>query len=373
MSRARLSRRTLFQGASAGALAGGLLPFAAAQAVAEPVHQDVVDFWVNRVGVPADLLLGGPERSSRPTGAIASRTAAPNDYGSEPLFLYLDDKENTLIPAQELQKGDLLPYGDAMVDLSVGRLRLNPADQKVFPNSTTSGIYFEIGQEAPRQSPNLASLGWSLFGALAPQQFARLGGQKGAAPQAPSQPPQTPLGGLMKSIALPGGTGQAMFNCFLKDQRRSTFGTLLSVFADKGMAALASFVPILMLPGIAQPAMNFVRGLVGRMQGSQQRFLFQQTPMNLVCTAEMAGQRQQALKVRTGSYVVLPKSQAGQLKSSLNDLKVIDGFLVPKNATMFDVFDAAPQTIPGVSYLTANVTVKRAQLSSCIVAGGTAR
>jgi hypothetical protein len=129
----------------------------------------------------------------------------------------------------------------------------------------------------------------------------------------------------------------------------------------------AHFVPMLVMPGIGGPALNNVRALVARLQGSDQRWLFQNSPLDIACTTETAANRRTALRLRSGNYVVVPKSQASALKGNLNNLKVLDGFLVPKQATVLDVFDAAPATVPGLSYLTASVNVKRAQLNSCIV------
>ncbi len=42
-----------------------------------------------------------------------------------------------------------------------------------------------------------------------------------------------------------------------------------------------------------------------------------------------------------------------------------DGFLVPKDAGYLDTFDAAPQTLPGVTYLSIALRVKPTKLANC--------
>ena len=328
-----------------------------------------MDFWVNRVGVPAELI-GPVSRAGRVTGEVGMRSGESSyasAYGNEPLFLYVDDRESRLSPAQELHADSLLPSGDAILEMQIGRLRLNPSDQSRFEDLSSSGLYVDVQQKAAPAADSPMALGWSLLGAMMPKKFVKAGGG-GAAAQSATQ---TDLGAL-QSIALPGGSGRAMFNLFLKGQRRSAFGSFLAAFSEIGVTATNSFLPMLQLPGLSAPALMAIRALVGKLQGlgGNQHWLFQTSPLDIACTAEAASS--DTIRFRPGHYLVLPKSQAGLLKEHRDRVKVHDGFLVPKEATAMDVYEAAPTTAPGVSYLTMRVGVKRTRLNGC-VAGGASR
>jgi hypothetical protein len=65
----------------------------------------------------------------------------------------------------------------------------------------------------------------------------------------------------------------------------------------------------------------------------------------------------EALRLKSGSYIVIPKEHSAGIKDQLGKLKILDGFLVPKEATSLDVFDAAPQTAQMVSYISLQAAV----------------
>ena len=56
--------------------------------------------------------------------------------------------------------------------------------------------------------------------------------------------------------------------------------------------------------------------------------------------------------------MLIPKEQSDAIKAQLDKLKVLDGFLVPKEAKALDVYDAYPSAAPGVSYITLSVGVQ---------------
>src|SRR5215470_2910715 len=107
----KLDRRSFVMGSTAGALGlGALAPLMYPQAGAAPMHPEVLDFWIKRVGVPEELVTGSAIK--RRANEVVNIKGGMSDYGSEPLFLYVDEQENALIPAQELRGNQLLPYGD---------------------------------------------------------------------------------------------------------------------------------------------------------------------------------------------------------------------------------------------------------------------
>jgi hypothetical protein len=46
---------------------------------------------------------------------------------------------------------------------------------------------------------------------------------------------------------------------------------------------------------------------------------------------------------------------------------MMDGFLVPKGSGVLDIYDAAPKVLPGVTYLSFSVKVKKTKISNCLI------
>jgi hypothetical protein len=365
-----VNRRSFITRTPAGAagLAGlGSLLDAQQTSPASEVSRDVMDFWINRVGVPSDLILPKGSRGARiasEVGYRASDQSYAGTYGNEPLFLYVEERESRVIPAQEIRPDSLLPSGDAILEMQMGRLRLNPADQSRFEDLSSGGLYVDVQQNPSATPDSPLNLGWSLLGAVLPKRFIKPGAGGAAAPQ-----PAAPAAGMLQSVSLPGGAGRTMFNLFLKNQKRSAFGSFLSAFTEIGITATNSFLPMLQLPGLSAPALMAIRALVGKLQGmgGNQHWLFQTSPVDIACTMEAAATAD-SIRFRPGTYIVLPKAHAALLKDHRNNVKVLDGFLVPKEASALDVYDAAPSTASGVSYLSMRVNVKKIRLNGCLAA-----
>jgi hypothetical protein len=79
--------------------------------------------------------------------------------------------------------------------------------------------------------------------------------------------------------------------------------------------------------------------------------------MDVATNAEVLQTLASAVRLRTGQYIAIPQEQASAMKDQLTKLKIMDGFLVPNEATPLDVYDAVPQTAPGISYLSLTVGV----------------
>lgn len=236
---------------------------------------------------------------------------------------------------------------------------MNSEDEDRFQKFSSGGIYLDVQQK--QSTAELAgSLAWSVFGALLPRGKAK--GAKGRLIPAAAMPRGA---ADAQAIALQGGAGKAMFSCFMKDPKRSAFGNFVNTFIELAGKGAAEFLPMLGLSAIAMPALTAVRALVCNLQahGGNQDWLFQNSPLDVSCTQDTA--ENSTIRLRTGNYIVIPKAHAAALKGTVADVKILDGFLVPKAAGMLDVFEAAPRTAEGVSYLSLHVTVKRARLGSC--------
>jgi len=343
----------------------------------------VVDFWADAMGISPDSLLGGAATRGRKTSQGPSATAI--DYAREPLFLQYDADEKTLITSDQIPNARLMPSGDTQVQLQLSRMRLNPDDTKMFHSYTSGGIYVDM-QQHPFTQPQgffgtLQSLATSAFSAIQPPaagggRGGKAGGKSAAAKGPPSASGKTAMvaaapsssgaqaiplqnASQAQSLALPAGKGKTAFLAFVKDRKLSAFGTFLSAFEQLAGAG-AAFIPLLNLPVVGTATLGAVRGLVANLQahGGDQAWLMQSPPLDVVATADSISQAPEALRLRTGSYIVIPKSHADALKPYMNKVKILDGFLVPQEATMMDAFDAHQTTAPEVSYISVIVGVK---------------
>jgi hypothetical protein len=164
-----------------------------------------------------------------------------------------------------------------------------------------------------------------------------------------------------QSISLPAGTGRTSFACFAKDKRKTLFGQFVDVFGQLAASPMLSYLPMLSLPAVGVSTLNAVRSLVGNLQahGQNQQWIMMSPPLDVATTKDGVQSNPDALRLRAGNYVLVPKEQSDILKAAQMDkLKVLDGFLVPKEAKALDVFDAYPATAPGLSYITLTVGVQ---------------
>jgi hypothetical protein len=338
---------------------------------------DVVDFWVRDMGVPAHMILGGETtRGRQPAGPQTSNLAR------EPLFIHYDPDEGSMMPADQIPTAKMHPFTDAKLDFQLVRMRLNPADHKQFENYTSGGIYLDFQQGQPQSFfGELVSLATTNFSAIFPGPKSAAGGSKSGAKSGSSSsgsaasksPAATPAAGAAapaatiplqaakqsQSLTLPGGLGKTSFACFAKDPRKTLFGNFVDVMSKVVNSPLVSYLPLLSFPMVGSAGLAGVKALVGSLQGQggQQQWILQSPPMDVTATVDGAKTSPEALRLRSGSYIVIPKEHSAAIKDQLGKLKIMDGFLVPKEATSLDVFDAAPQTAQAVSYISLQVAV----------------
>ncbi len=339
---------------------------------------DVVNFWVDHMGVPPQMILGAAVTRGRrqPAGPETSNLAR------EPLFLHYDPDEGALIPADQIPSQKLHPFTDAKLDFQLVRMRLNPDDHKQFENYTSGGIYLDFQQGQPQSIfGELVSLATTNFSAIFPGRTSGGSGSKSgsksgsgksasgaskspsAAPAAAAAAPAATIplqqAKQSQSITLPGGLGKHSFACFAKDPRKTLFGSFVDVMSKVVNSPLVSYLPLMSLPLVGSAGLAGIKGLVGSLQGQggQQQWILQSPPMEVTATVDGAKAYPDALRLRAGSYIVIPKEHSAAIKDQLGKLKILDGFLVPKEATSLDVFDAAPQTAQMVSYISLQVGV----------------
>ena len=351
---------------------------------------DAVNFW-KKMGVPANALPkpGNP----RPVGPNRTSGLAPGEKPSaedlEPFFFYYDKDAKVLMPASQIKPEQMDNHRDKGADAKVTfvkrRVRFGESDKALYEKYSASAFYLETQQHPSAPTPDYGQLGWSLLSSVLPS-FAKKPATKGGGP-APAAPPAganpaaaaapakpgapnaaiTPPPNTQVAL-LPNGIGQSSFYCFLKDRRQSRFGLFLNALIPPTSLA-QPFAPLLSMPAIAQGALGFVRTMVGVLSshpaGDQgdQLAVVQQAMLDIAATQEcpLAGS-DSSLKVRSGTYVVVPKYQAGLLSGKYADYKIYDGYLVGKNVDEAGTYDAWPETLKPMTYLTLDVSVERTHL-----------
>ena len=270
-------------------------------------------------------------------------------------------------------------------------MRLNPDDHKQFESFTSGGIYLDFQQGQPQAVfGDMVSLATTTFSAIFPGPKSESGGSKsgsgasksgaksgssgaggsasknsapgaGAAASSGAPAATIPLQAAKQaqSITLPGGLGRHSFACFAKDPRKTLFGSFVDVMSKVINSPLASYLPLLTFPMVGSVGLAGIKALVGSLQGEggQQQWIMQSPPVDVTATVDGAKAFPEALRLRSGSYIAIPKEHSAAMKDQLSKLKILDGFLVPKEATSMDVFDAAPQTAQMVSYISLQVAV----------------
>ena len=156
----------------------------------------------------------------------------------------------------------------------------------------------------------------------------------------------------------------------MKDRRKSAFGTFVSAFLEMGSnSSKLSYLPMLSMPVIAGPALVAIRALVANLQtqGIDHQWILGSGPVDVASTAAACSSVHEGLRLRTGTYIAIPREHSDFVKNHLSGVKLADGFLVPKSATDLDVYDAVPSTLAGATYLSMSVKVKPTKLTGCVV------
>lgn len=367
------SGRRLFLG-TMPLLALGFTEFADSLHSASPLKvadEDALKFWLYGIGIPKEQISAA--------GAY-TKAGAQASINREPIFLHYDENEKVLVPGDQISPKALLPSGDARVDFQLQRLRFNADDEHQFAKYQSGGIYMDMQQHPELASSSteggLIQVAASIFSAFFPKvkkaasESGKSGSSKSAknkkqeddqpsAPIAAGQAVALQQGGQSQTLSLKNGSGKAMFVAFVKDRRKSAFGEFIQAVVGSGTS---SYSPLLAIPFMAAPALTAIRAIVANLQidGGNQAVIMQSVPVNLAATVTAMGAAQDVLPVRSGSYIAVPQEHGSLIKSQLDKLKIVKGFLVPKDIDELDVNDdVVSKAVPGVSYLTLGVTVSK--------------
>jgi hypothetical protein len=290
------------------------------------------DFWTENIRNPE---------------AGASRSISPNSP-PRAVFVYFDPAHG-FVTGSDIGDAALPDRGDAQVLVHVDHIRASANDQKRFANLQAGSLRIDLQQQAAL--PSLAErLAWTSIAAILPE-------NKSLPPLKEMTFDPGVTWGKMQSVPLPGGGGRWTWNFFLQ-HRKSRWMQLFDTLRTG--AGLASQIFGLGLPAMAITALTTIDRIVsGLTRDANSEWLFQSSDTYIYSTKEARDSFEGSkLRLKQGMYVVLPSDQLASFNKQRSNLVVKDGLIVPARTSSLDVYDAAKEVIPDVTYLTVGVTVK---------------
>jgi len=174
--------------------------------------------------------------------------------------------------------------------------------------------------------------------------------------QASSQP--TSSGPQLSHIVLSQGAGHLSVNI-----TTAPTTSLLDKILGVTIQATKIMTPLLGFPGIALPALQSFYAFYGTLEkANPENFLLNSAQQDVAVTQQGVDNSRisvNALKLVSGDYILLPKSQEEDFQKSMDKLVVQNGYVVERDATAAPD-DRISQAIPTVSYVVLSVKVQPA-------------
>jgi hypothetical protein len=131
------------------------------------------------------------------------------------------------------------------------------------------------------------------------------------------------------------------------------------------------FAPAIGLPGICSSAFTAFNRFFGLIH-SRPQWVFKTDGVPVYATSESwkdsgAG-ASRGIPLRTANYVIVPQKHTAAFQSAMKDLTMKQNYIVPKNYSGVDLYSAAAEVLPDVTYATLAVQVKSGQ-NPCSVSG----
>lgn len=322
-----------------------LLPQGQGQSDTSGPDPDTQQFWDSFVSSTSRPL------ARIPRGDLATMTERGELTSDREAFFFHYVQEG-FQPAVDIPPSQLLPDGDVTVRYNVAAFRPAEADRATFERLQNAQLRLDVMQNQPMLAI-LETLAWTAIAVLNPGRTSKLPPLQNLSfdPGAASD--------KMRNIVLPGGEGRWGVNLYAQRKESLFYQIVRGLLKD-----LASFVPVLGLPGITTVALDSFNRLYGLMH-NRPEYLFRMHPVPVFATASAltSSGASRGLPLRTGSYVLVPVSHAPQLTSSvLAGLELKQGFIVPRKTPSTELFDAAQAVLPHVTYATVDVGVRPIKL-----------
>jgi hypothetical protein len=339
-----ISRRHFFTEASALTMLATLVP-ELLSAQQQPAHtadmpHDSLDFW------------GGFFDSVNPASAAygqAGQQRGQKDQLPDPSvmtqYLQYESTQKKLRYATDVQPTELLDHdGDVAVGIALSQYR--QANGEVAKNPTQLRV--DATQTRPFMNI-LTPLAWTALASLMPDKAGsipsldQLGFKSDQALSASSK------------ILLNGGSGKLAVNVS-QAAAQSIFVKALNVM----MSAAKMAAPLVSLPAISVPALSSITEVLSYWE-DRNKFIMAGNLTTVIATQQAHSDKERPdsyIGLVSGDYLMVPQKHTQVLHDQLNNLDVVQGYLIAKDADPTLPLPARAQAVlPGISYATMKVTV----------------
>lgn len=262
-------------------------------------------------------------------------------------FLHYSDTDG-LRYSEQIETSELPDYpGDVSANINVGGVRLSTEDREKFAATKSAQLRIDLLQ-GQKMYNMIDPLAWMALAGI----FPTKGGSLPALQNLSFDPASSMQN--MSQIVLPGGLAHLAVNVSMM-HRESQFLSILNTLAIDA----TKVAPILGLPAISVTALTGFSKLYGLLE-NRTTFLFQARPTVAYTTqaARNAGNTTIGMNLPAGDYVLVPQAHTDDLKPYLDKLKLVNGYLVSKDApSSSSVYEQALTTKPDISYLTVHIGV----------------
>ena len=360
-----MDRRSFFTSAMSAAAFSGVLGeivsprelMAAIDAVADAPSTQHSEFW------------GGFFDDVDPTKPHATMTRGPGgEPAAQPVPEHVDDEKlprffhyadhtglrfAEKIDREELPKLD----GAAVVSLSVSGFHSSEEDHHKIGDATSAQLQLHATQTTPI-AQYIAPLAWASLASI----FA------GTA-NATKLPTVEQLNSVTSDgsgstsggnrILLPKAEGKMALNLTLPEKH-----ALLHKIISMGRQSAQLAAPLVALPAISVPAIKAFTSFYNILVQNA-GFIINSPLKDVVASydaVDSGNMHSDALRLITGEYVIVPAHSTEALRTQMDGMKIVNGYLVPKDlAANADPTAVAKTALPNVTYATLKVSVQPAQ------------
>jgi hypothetical protein len=271
-----------------------------------------------------------------------------------PRFFHYDDT-NGLRYAEKIDRSELPKMdGAAVVSMSISGFRPSDADSKRIGDASSAQLQLHATQTTP-MAQYIAPLAWASLASVFHNQSSKLPsvdqlnfvGEDGS----------TGTSGNNR-ILLPGAEGKLALNLTLPDKH-----SLLHKVISYGLQGAGVAAPLVSLPAISVPAIKAFTSFYNILVQNA-GFIINSPLKDVVASydaVDSGNMHADALKLLTGQYLIAPASSTSTISAQMDNLKMLNGYLVPKSIpNNADPVTVAQSALPGVTYATLKVSVQPA-------------
>jgi len=358
-----MDRRSFFSNVMAAAAFSGLLGevispkelMAAAEAAADEPQNANGEFWG---GFFDDVDPTKPHATgARGPGGEPMAQPIPShlDDTKLPRFFHYDDT-NGLRYAEKIDRSELPKMdGAAVVSMSISGFRPSDSDSKRIGDASSAQLQLHATQTTP-MAQYIAPLAWaslaSVFGNKSASKLPTVDQLNFVDEQG-----STGTSGNNR-ILLPGAEGKLALNLTLPDKH-----SLLHKVISYGLRGASIAAPLVALPAISVPAIKAFTSFYNILVQNA-GFIINSPLKDVVASydaVDSGNMHADALKLLTGQYLIVPASSTTAIGAQMDNLKMLNGYLVPKSIpNNADPTVVAQSALPGVTYATLKVSVQPA-------------